>query len=204
MKALALLATVGPMDGPKDRSEPRGRPTRCPLEVAKAGDLAAFELLMRQHERLVLVTALRLLGVLEDAQDASQEVFLRLYRNLNRVGASGNLSGWLYRVTVNVCHDANRKRRVPASVEDAAGLPALTADPQRAAVETERRRALEMSLRMLSEKERAVLVLRDLEGLSTGEVARALGTTEATVRSQISKSRVKTRDFLERYFRRRT
>jgi RNA polymerase sigma-70 factor (ECF subfamily) len=200
MKALALLATVGPMDGPGDRSEPIG----CPLEAAKAGDLAAFELLMRQHERLVLVTALRLLGVLEDAQDASQEVFLRLYRNLDKVEASGNLSGWLYRVTVNVCHDAQRKRRVSAPVEDAAGLAALTADPQRAAVETERRRALEMSLRMLSEKERAVLVLRDLEGLSTEEVARALGTTGATVRSQISKARVKVRDFLERYFRRRT
>jgi RNA polymerase sigma-70 factor (ECF subfamily) len=190
MKALALVAMVGPMDGP--------------VEAARTGDLAAFELLMRQHERLVLVTALRLLGDLEDAQDASQEVFLRLYRNLNRVGASGNLAGWLYRVTVNVCHDAQRKRRVPAPVEDAAGLAAPTADPQRAAVETERRRALEMSLRMLSERERAVLVLRDLEGLSTQEVARVLGTTEATVRSQISKARVKARDFLERYFRRRT
>src|ERR1035441_4219389 len=99
MKALALLATVGPMDGSE-------------AAAAKAGDLAAFDLLMRQYERLVLVTALRLLGTLEDAQDASQEVFLRLYRNLNKVGASGNLSGWLYRVTVNVCHDANRKRRV--------------------------------------------------------------------------------------------
>jgi len=200
MKALAFLATVGPMDGSEDLSEP----TECPLEAAKRGDLAAFDLLMRQHERLVLVTALRLLGVLEDAQDASQEVFLKLYRNLNRVGASGNLAGWLYRVTVNVCHDAQRKRRVSAPVEDADGLPALTADPQRAAVETERRRALEMSLRMLSEKERAVLVLRDLEGLSTEEVARVLGTTAATVRSQISKARVKARDFLERYFRRRT
>ncbi|MGA2773726.1 MAG: sigma-70 family RNA polymerase sigma factor [Bryobacteraceae bacterium] len=200
MKALALLATVGPMDGPEDRSGPTG----CPLETAQAGDLAAFELLMWQYERLVLVTALRLLGVLEDAQDASQEVFLRLYRNLNKVGTSGNLSGWLYRVTVNVCHDAHRKRRVSAPVEDAAGLPALGADPQRTAIETERRRALEMSLRMLPEKERAVLVLRDLEGLSTEEVARVLGTTEATVRSQISKARVKVRDFLERYFRRRT
>jgi RNA polymerase sigma-70 factor (ECF subfamily) len=200
MKALALVATVGPMDGSEDRSEP----DQSHLEAAQAGDLAAFELLMRQHERLVLVTALRLLGVLEDAQDASQEVFLRLYRNLNKVGASGNLSGWLYRVTVNVCHDAQSKRRVSVPVEDADGLPALTADPQRAAIATERRRALEMSLRMLSEKERAVLVLRDLEGLSTEEVARILGTTEATVRSQISKARVKARDFLERYFRRRT
>jgi RNA polymerase sigma-70 factor (ECF subfamily) len=190
MKALALVAMVAPMDGP--------------LEAARTGDLAAFESLMRQHERLVLVTALRLLGALEDAQDASQEVFLKLYRNLDRVGASGNLAGWLYRVTVNVCHDAQRKRRASAPVEDAAGLAALTADPQRAAVETERRRALEMSLRMLSEKERTVVVLRDLEGLTTQEVARVLGTTEATVRSQISKARVKARDFLERYFRRRT
>jgi RNA polymerase sigma-70 factor (ECF subfamily) len=191
IKALALLAMVGPMDGSEE-------------EAAKAGDLAAFDLLMRQYERLVLVTALRLLGRLEDAQDASQEVFLRLYRNLHKVETSGNLAGWLYRVTVNVCHDAQRKRQVSAPVEDAAGLPALTADPQRTAVEAERRRALEMSLRMLSEKERAVLVLRDLEGLSTEEVARALGTTEATVRSQLSKARVKVRDFLERYFRRRT
>jgi RNA polymerase sigma-70 factor (ECF subfamily) len=200
MKALALVATVGPTDGSESCSEPIG----CPLEAAKTGDLAAFELLMRQYERLVLVTAFRLLGVLEDAQDASQEVFLRLYRNLGRVGASGNLAGWLYRVTVNVCHDAERKRRVSAPLEEAGGLPALTADPQRAAVETERRRALEMSLRMLSVRERAVLVLRDLEGLSTEEVARVLGTTEATVRSQTSKARVKIRDFLERYFRRRT
>jgi RNA polymerase sigma-70 factor (ECF subfamily) len=191
MNTLALLATVGPMDSPEEAT-------------AKAGELAAFDLLMRQYERLVLVTALRLLGVLEDAQDASQEVFLRLYRNLNKVGASDDLSGWLYRVTVNVCHDANRKRRVSAPMGDAGELPALTADPQRSAVEAERRRALEMSLRMLSEKERAVLVLRDLEGLSTEEVARALGTTEATVRSQVSKARVKVRDFLERYFRRRT
>jgi RNA polymerase sigma-70 factor (ECF subfamily) len=61
-----------------------------------------------------------------------------------------------------------------------------------------------MSLRMLSEKERAALVLRDMEGLSTEAVARALGSTEATVRSHISKARVKMREFVERYFRRRT
>jgi RNA polymerase sigma-70 factor (ECF subfamily) len=191
MKALALVAMVGPAEGSEETA-------------AKAGDLAAFDLLMRQYERLVLVTALRLLGVLEDAQDASQEVFLKLYRNLNKVETPGNLSAWLYRVTINVCHDARRKRQLAGPVEDADELPALTADPQRTAVEAERRRALEMSLRMLSEKERAVLVLRDLEGLSTEEVARALGTTEATVRSQVSKARVKARDFLERYFRRRT
>ena len=60
-----------------------------------------------------------------------------------------------------------------------------------------------MSLARLPEKERAALVLRDLEGLSTEEVARVLGSSEATVRSQISKARVKVKDFMERYFRRR-
>jgi len=173
------------------------------LEAAKTGDLAAFELLMRQNERLVLVTALRLLGNLEDAQDASQEVFLRLYRNLGKLQGSTSLGGWLYRVTVNACHDLRRRRPAAAPVEDAADLPTRESDPQQTLAEAERRRVLELSLRLLSEKERAALVLRDLEGLSTEEVARALGSSEATVRSQISKARVKVKGFVERYFRRR-
>src|ERR1017187_1222314 len=93
MRTLALVATVGPMDGPDDRSQI--------IAVARAGDLAAFEALMRQYERLVLATALRLLGNLEDAQDASQEVFLKLYRNLGKLERPGNIPAWLYRVTVD-------------------------------------------------------------------------------------------------------
>ena len=173
------------------------------IAAAKAGDLAAFEQLMRQYERLVLVTALRLLGSMEDAQDASQEVFLKLYRNLGKVQASENISGWLYRVTANACHDLRRRRPESVPVEEAAELVSGEADPQQRTTEGERRRALELSLRMLSEKERAALVLRDLEGLTTEEVARALGSSEATVRSQVSKARVKVKGFVERYFRRR-
>jgi RNA polymerase sigma-70 factor (ECF subfamily) len=171
------------------------------IESAKQGDLAAFEAVMRRHERLVLLTALRLLGNLADAQDASQEVFLKLYRNLAKVEASENVSGWLYRVTVNVCHDLRRKRPAAGPVEDAADVASRDANPERSTVEEERRRVLEMSLRRLPEKERAALVLRDLEGLTTDEVARVLGSSEATVRSQISKARVKVKDFVERYFR---
>src|SRR5580704_14759951 len=77
----------------------------------RAADLAAFEALMRLHERLVLVTALRLLGNMEDAKDVSQEVFLRLYRNLRKVEAEKNYQAWLYRVTVNACHDVGRRRK---------------------------------------------------------------------------------------------
>ncbi|MBZ5620916.1 MAG: sigma-70 family RNA polymerase sigma factor [Acidobacteriia bacterium] len=195
MTTLTFLATVGPMDGPEDRSSAIG--------AAKAGDLAAFEQLMRQYERMVLVTALRLLGSMEDAEDASQEVFLKLYRNLGKVEASATFSGWLYRVTVNACHDLRRRRPASVPIEDAGEVASGEADPQQRSAAEERRRVLRLSLRMLSEKEREALVLRDLEGLSTGEVARVLGSSEATVRSQISKARVKVKGFVERYFRRR-
>jgi RNA polymerase sigma-70 factor (ECF subfamily) len=193
MNVLAVLEMAAPVERPDEAARA--------IAAAKAGDLAAFEGLMRQHERLVLATAIRLLGKLEDAQDASQEVFLRLYRNLGKIEAVQNVPGWLYRVTVNVCHDMTRKRPAPVAMEAVPELADPGADPQQSASQAERRRALQMSLRFLSEKERTAMVLRDLEGLSTGEVAQVLGSSEATVRSQISKARIKVRAFMERYFR---
>src|SRR2546428_13630770 len=80
------------------------------LQLAQSGDAAAFEALLRMHEVQVARTALRLLGNRQDAQDAAQEVFLRLHRSLRKIDGAGNLAGWLYRVAVNVCHDILRKR----------------------------------------------------------------------------------------------
>jgi RNA polymerase sigma-70 factor, ECF subfamily len=196
VRSLALAAMASLVDNPEERSGV--------LAAARSGDLAAFELLMRQHERLVLVTALRLAGNLPDAQDVSQEVFLKLYRNLGKVASQDAVASWLYRVTVNACHDLRRRKRPEDPMEDARQPASGGADPYQAFAATERSRVLELSLRMLPEKERAALVLRDLEGLSTEEVARALGSSEATVRSQVSKARVKVKGFVERYFGRRT
>jgi RNA polymerase sigma-70 factor (ECF subfamily) len=193
MKVLALAAAE--LGG-----EPEGQDSV--LEAARAGDRPAFDLLMRRHERLVLGTAYRLAGNLPDAQDAMQEVFLRLFRNLAKI-ETGNLAAWLYRVTVNVCHDARRRQPETVTMDEAPELVAAGGDPQQHADEAERKALLLRSLRMLSEKERAALVLRDLEGLSTAEVAGVLGSSVVTVRSQISKARVKMRDFVERHSRRR-
>lgn len=189
---MTLMAAAMPMDRPETGQNA--------IAAARSGDLAAFEYLMRQHERLVLATALRMTGNLEDAKDVSQEVFLKLYRNLAKVEAPGALPAWLYRVTVNACHDLRRRRPALSPVEMAEELVASGGDPQASATEAERRRVLELSLRLLPEKERAALVLRDLEGLTTEETARVLGSSEATVRSQISKARTKVHDFVERYF----
>ena len=199
MSVLTFPVTVAPMDGPNNGPDDRARL----IAAAQSGDLAAFEQIIRQYERLVLVTALRMLGNLADAQDASQEVFLRLYRNLGKVESSGAFSSWLYRVTVNLCLDMRRKRPAVAPMEDAFQAAASGDDPHQATIRAERRHALDLSLRRLSEKERAALVLRDLEGLPTEEVARVLGSSQATVRSHISKARVKMKTFMEHYFRRR-
>src|SRR5436305_4222494 len=117
--ALLVLATAA--DGSFDR--PRA------FDAARSGDLAAFERLMRQHERLVLATALRLTGRMEDARDVSQEVFLKLYRNLDKVQASEAISSWLYRVTVNASHDLTRRRRPESPVEEAGALASGEAGP---------------------------------------------------------------------------
>jgi RNA polymerase sigma-70 factor (ECF subfamily) len=80
------------------------------LKLARSGDMAAFERIMVHHERHVLLTALRLLGRWEDAQDAAQEVFIRLYKYLHRFDEKREFLPWLYRMTVNVCRDISRKQ----------------------------------------------------------------------------------------------
>lgn len=164
---------------------------------AKTGDAAAFERLMRLHEAKVFRTALRLLGNEEDALDACQDVFLRMHKYLDGFDERKELSPWLYRMTVNVCRDIGKKRNaktVPltSAVEEAAECPV---NPHRQLEAADERRIMEQGLLTLPEKERAAIVLRDIEGLTSKEAAEILGSTETTIRSQISRARTK----LKRY-----
>jgi RNA polymerase sigma-70 factor (ECF subfamily) len=184
----------------------------------RSNDLAAFERIMARSERRVLRVALRLLNNQQDAQDAAQEVFLRLYKHLDRLDLDDarGCEPWLFRVTVNVCRDMARKRGrwvvledaglEDAAMEDAAlqHLPAAPSDAQHSVERAQQLELVRRALGRLGEKERAALVLRDVEGLSTPEVAAILGSSEATVRSQISTARLKVRDFTSRLLRRRS
>lgn len=188
MRTRLSLAEVMAIDGPADA------PARLDCRTrAAAGDAAAFEELVGLHERPVLRTALRILGRLEDAQDAAQEVFLRLHKHLPRLDKARDLSPWLYRVTVNVCNDFYRKkprgRMVP--MEDAEREPVLQTG-------ADERLILAEAIKALPARERAAIVLRDIEGLSTREVAEAMGTSEVTVRSHVCRARVKIVNFMRR------
>ncbi len=168
------------------------------LERARAGDLDAFESLLRSHERQVLGTALRLLGRLEDAQDAAQEVFIRLFRNLKKLQSTDAVGPWLYRVTVNVCNDAWRKRQPESDISEFR-ITSEAPDPEAVATQSQRQRAVVRGLGTLARKERAALVLREVEGLSTREVAEILGSSEVTVRTQICSARMKLKRFTDRF-----
>jgi RNA polymerase sigma-70 factor (ECF subfamily) len=181
---------------------------------ARGGDATAFEQIMLETERKVVAVAWRMLGNREDARDAAQEVFLRVYKYLDRFRPEQDFNGWLYRITINVCRDAARKRG--ARPDAAAGFPRRADEGERLAPEAasgdanaeetailaQQRALLLSALRELPEKERAAIVLRDLEGLTTEEVARVLRSRPVTVRSQISSARAKLKLHCERLLRR--
>lgn len=164
------------------------------MRVAPDDSLAEFEALMAQHERLVLRTALRMLGRLEDAQDAAQEVFMKLYRHIGKIEVERGVESWLYRTTMNACFDQLRRRRPVEPIDWEPPVAAI----QHADLERDQRRQLvSQALKTLPEKERAAIILREIEGLETAEVAQILGSSEATVRSQVSMGRARLKRCLE-------
>jgi RNA polymerase sigma-70 factor (ECF subfamily) len=196
---LELILT--PTKGPQTSSATAVEATEW-IRRARAGDGKAFAVLVERHERMVLRTGLRLLGRLDLAQDAAQETFLRLHRYLARFDESRELGPWLYRVAVNVCRDMGR-RQPPArvvgldDVDEVESPPAGSAALDEAVVLAQQRRIVQAALLTLPPKEREAIVLRDIEGLETSEVARILGSSEGTVRSQISTGRLKIKRYVE-------
>jgi RNA polymerase sigma-70 factor (ECF subfamily) len=198
-----------PIEGTAEGMCPTGPATAEWVRRARAGDGEAFALLVGRYEHMVLRTALRLLGRMDQAQDAAQETFLRMHRYLARFDESRDLGPWLYRVVVNACRDIARRRApVPLlsldEVEtEPVGIRGGTEEIEDVVSRREQRRLVQAALDTLPIKERAAIVLRDIEGLPTSDVARILGSSEGTVRSQVSTARLKIKRFVEGQERRR-
>ncbi len=160
------------------------------VERAGGGDARAFGDLVGRYEDRVLSIAWRLLRNRDDAMDAAQETFVRMYKYLRTFDRNGDLGAWIYQIAVNVC------RRMGARRSRAAGLvrESHTDEPYtEASVGT---RDLDRAMATLTEKERTALVLRDFQGMTTDEVARTLGSSPTTVRVHICMARKKMRRFL--------
>lgn len=177
---------------------------------AARGDAAAFEALVEEHKDKVFRHALRRLGSYEDAEDAAQEVFLRLHGALKSFRGEANLSTWIYSITANLCTDYLRKRGaspLPMSALEneeqsfLAGQRDPSPLPEERAEENELRERLNGALRALSDEHREILLQREVDGLSYEEMAKILRVPVGTVRSRLARARLALRKALEKYAR---
>jgi len=160
---------------------------------AQQGDMLAFEQLVFRHDRKVLAIAARYVTSAEDAKDIYQEVFLRVYRNLNKFRFKSEFATWLHRIAVNVCltHRARGRRTLQTLFADARGEddgephgeirdPAQGPDAVAAGADLAGR--IERALGSLSPKQRMVFTLRHYEGYRLSEIAQMMNCVEGTVK----------------------
>jgi RNA polymerase sigma-70 factor (ECF subfamily) len=162
---------------------------------ASEGDIGAFTKLVRDNSSLVYRVALRMLGS-ENAQDASQEVWVKVWRNIKGFRGESAFTTWLYRITVNTCLSARRKEahreEREYSGDEMPYLPQPSggdADPEAVALNAERREEIEAALKHVRAEHRAALILRHMEGLSYAEIAEVLQVPDGTAKGWVSRGR---------------
>lgn len=163
---------------------------------AQQGDRAAFEELVRLHADRLHAVVLRLVDDRHEAEEATQEAFLRAWRSIGRFKGDSQFFTWLYRIGVNEAHrlTARRGRGAVVALEDQVVQPADPGPgPATRVQQHDLRDALERAIRSLEPEYRAPLVLRDIEGLSTAEAAQAMGLGEAAFKSRLHRARMAVR-----------
>jgi len=172
-----------------------------------AEDATAWESIVRIHTRRVYNLCYRFTARRDEAEDLTQEVFLRVYRTLQSYDAShGPLAVWLHRVARNLLIDhyrATRKHRLAVPLEDEMihleQKESAAPRPDRAVAQRELSAALEQALARLSPELREAVILRDLQGLDYREIAETLDIPEGTVKSRINRGRAELGKILKRH-----
>ena len=166
---------------------------------AASGDRAAFEALVKAHEKSIYTLAFRMSRNREDAFDLSQEVFLRAYRALSGFKGQSAFSTWLYRLAYNLCLDhvrkMSRRQEVPLSTKTEDGTeksmewPDLRYSPESNWEKQELRAAIADAMERLTPEQRAVLTLREIQSLSYDEIGEVLALPAGTVKSRLARAR---------------
>jgi RNA polymerase sigma-70 factor (ECF subfamily) len=176
---------------------------------AKAGDLAAFEVLVTNYERRVYSLALRMLRQEHDAEDVTQQTFLSALEHLGDFREESSFYTWLMRIAAHAALKIIRKRQGLPTVslddgDDDLPHPQFIADwresPEVLAQRNETGQLIEAALRQLDEKHRLVFLLRDVEGLSVKETADATGLSETNVKVRLLRARLQLREQLTHAF----
>ena len=168
--------------------------------AARAGDSAAFEALVRHTYTETYTLAYRLMGNQEDAQDVTQEVYLRAFKGIGRFRGDAQFSTWLHRITANtaVTHRTRRTKHRHDRLDNELALEDRRAeyDPSSSADSNELRQRVESALVELPARLRAVVVLRDVYDLPHEAIAEELGISETAAKVRLHRARRKLRDLV--------
>lgn len=180
----------------------------------KTGDQRAFKLLVERYQRKVFGVAMGMLKDKEEAMDVAQEAFVKVYKYLDYFKADSSFSTWLYRITTNLCIDVVRRRRAmrgePVEFDETLALDTseahlgalgsrLGTNPQKSALRKELAQKIQEALEQVPEKHRAILLLREVEGMSYEDLSRTLGVPKGTVMSRLFHARSKVQKILSEY-----
>src|SRR5499425_3896532 len=196
-----------PFDAPSSMEARRGRTAR-PVDTAddrelvrraQAGEKEAFEELIRRHQHRVFAVAGGILRKREDVEDVAQQVFVKAYFSLRRFDQRAAFSTWLYKITVNECWDLLRKRKARPLVyesdfsQEQSRQYSATEQKADSGPDTSERMAmrqrLDNMLAQLDDRDRAMLILKEVEGFSVEEIADSLGLNANTVKVRLFRAR---------------
>ncbi|MBK7600005.1 MAG: sigma-70 family RNA polymerase sigma factor [Acidobacteria bacterium] len=179
----------------------------------KSGDLSAFDDIVEQFQPMVYMLSLRVLADPEDARDATQESFLKVYRHIGGFRGEASLKTWICRIAINQARSVERwwrrrKRKETCSLDAPLSLngeddltqidflSSSSASPEAETLSRERERQLESAISRLKKDFRIAVILRDIEGLSYEEIAWVTGISVGTVKSRIARGREMLREVL--------
>lgn len=176
-----------------------GESDRELVRRAQADDKEAFEELVRRHQHRVFAVAGGILRRREDAEDIAQQVFLKAYFSLKRFDQRSAFSTWLYKITVNECWDLLRKKKVRPLVYEAdmpeeqaqqvLGSGGAASDEPDMSDRLAARQRVEQLLEGLEERDRLMLILKEVEGFAVEEIAEVLGLNANTVKVRLFRAR---------------
>ena len=180
------------------------------LEIIKrvlAGDANAFEEIVLANQKNVYNLALKMTKNDDDAQDISQEAFIKAYNQLGNFRAESKLSVWLYRLTYNLCIDFLRRKPktnpISLNYDDDSGdiapleIPDLRSLPEDSTIRSELRKSITESIKELPLKHREVIVMREISDMSYDDIATTLKINVGTVKSRLARARLKLIDILK-------
>ena len=177
------------------------------VEKIKKGDIDVYEEIIKKYENKVCGIIYHMIKNQNDVEDLAQEVFIKVYKNLSKFKGDSSLYTWIYKITVNLCLDEVKKRKniiyldEKLEVEDGElerELPSSDKTQVELYEEKELKEKLHKCIGKLPEKQRVMIVLRDIKGFSYEEISEITSVKLGTVKSQINRARLKLKELLDK------